>query len=160
MKRPYYGNFTAEKERTETYLTAVRSLRDLDKAEGSPLRAYAESRWKEYRDMWAKQYGLKQSGGHACLTRLRRRCNGWNGCVKLIGSDHTSLWLKNGEPYVYVTQPYDLSHEDLVGMVTQCQELDLELRINAWPAWHFPGRVLMVEVRRQEKDHWPLSITE
>ena len=136
--------------RTKEYLAAVHSLRNLENAGGSPGRAYAEAECEKALHQWAQKHGLTRSKGHVCLTRLVWHCKRSHGCAQLAGSDHASLWLKDGKPHVYVSQPYGLSLETLLEMVSQCQELGLEIHIGTWPAWHFPGTVLMVEVRRRE----------
>ena len=64
--------------------------------------------------------------------------------------DHFSLWLKGGKPHAYISQPYELSLNDAKELVNFCGEYNLDLLIRAFPSWHFPGRVLTVEVTKQK----------
>lgn len=100
---------------------------------------------------WAEREGVVMSAdGHACLLRLTHEDGGDRHpgrCVYLPGSDHTSMWMKDGKPHVYVTQPYDLTLEALDDMFRVCRRLGLTLRVDSAIAWHNPAAVL-IEVRR------------
>ncbi|MEW6770444.1 MAG: hypothetical protein AB1330_03525 [Bacillota bacterium] len=131
---------------TTLYRQTVDLLRQLEETEGKAERAYAEAVWERYRDAWAKRHGLKQTNGHVCVRRLLAgRCNRMN-CIFPPANDHHSLWLRGGKPAVYVFQPYGLSHEQLCALVGFAEEHGLRLRVDTFPAWHFPGAVLCVEL--------------
>ena len=98
---------------------------------------------------WAESYGLKESKrSQVCICSLY----GAKGCGKYIcqnvppQSDHATLWNLNGKPTVFVMQPYGLIH--VVNLVLWCHERStpLEVNIDTWPAWHYPGHVLHVEI--------------
>lgn len=57
--------------------------------------------------------------------------------------DHPSLWLLEGKPIVYVTQPY---HFDLQRLAEFCREHDFVGTVDLWPAWHYPHRVFHIEI--------------
>lgn len=101
------------------------------------------------RRAWAQREGVTAADHHFCLTRLTaegcRRAG--DTCHHLRGADHTSLWMKDGKPHIYVTQPYDLSLKRLDEMFRVCRRLGLTLRVDSAIAWHAPGAVL-VEVLR------------
>lgn len=100
------------------------------------------------RRAWARREGVKESSGHRCLTRLAHgRCDLFN-CESLPGSDHTSVWNRDGKPYIYVTQPYHLPDDVLVAMLKVCDRLGLRLRVDSAPAWHDPGAILVEVMRR------------
>jgi hypothetical protein len=101
------------------------------------------------RRVWAEREGVTLTEDHACLLRLTEagcRAPG-RSCVHLPGCDHTSLWMKDGKPHIYVTQPYNLSIERLDEMFRACRRLGLTLRVDSALAWHDAGAVL-IEVLR------------
>lgn len=104
------------------------------------------------RENWQQIHGLRPAGGSTayCICRLLGRRHGRYGCVVPAppGCDHPSLWLRDGKPVVFVFQPYGLTHAQLVSLVAYAEELGLHLRIDTWPAWHYPGHVLHVELWR------------
>ena len=66
--------------------------------------------------------------------------------------DHCSLWLKNGKPHVFVSQPYPGSTSEVAECIAFANENGLVLRIGTWPAWHYPGAVLMMEYFRRSTE--------
>lgn len=154
---------------TDLYSRAVKALSLLCMAEGADaaLRAYAEATWEEHQKQYAKKYGLKLSNGRICLARLLgKKCDYHSDHSGIPcrppGADHDSLWLKDGKPYVYVSQPYGLSAREMRELVSMCDRHGLEAYASAWPSWHFPGAVLTVEIKRKaetgqknEKENFP-----
>lgn len=142
---------------SQRYADAVTALAALVQAEGpdAATRAYAQATWETRREQWAAKHGgLKQSAGHVCLSRLlgKRRCNEAGPDTlrpcRPPGADHCSLWLKDGVPEVLVSQPYGLGLQTMRELVALCDRCDFDASVDTWPAWHFPGGVLMVEIRR------------
>ncbi|OPX83386.1 MAG: hypothetical protein A4E53_04661 [Pelotomaculum sp. PtaB.Bin104] len=140
------------------YKKAVAVLKKLAEDEGtdSAHRAYAEAVWEQCKKQYISKHGLKPSGGHPCVSRLiGRRCSalpgGGSSPCHIPGWDHVSLWLKDGKPEVYVSQPYSLSLNEMRNLVRFCDEYGLTVSVSTWPAWHFPGGVLTMEVRKANR---------
>lgn len=122
------------------------------------MRAFAEATWAGREEAWAARYRLKKSGGHPCIARLLgKRC--WYGghgsydsppCSP-PGADHASLWIRDGKPIAYVFQPYGLTNDTLHELLAFCDRWGLDVNIDTWPAGHFPGAVLWVELTRQDR---------
>lgn len=109
---------------------------------------------------WAEKNGLKRAGGSQCVHRLvgktcRRHgvlvqsVNGEMACLP-PGNDHESLWSKGGVPSVFVFQPYQIEDQNLILLARFCEQNGLRASITTWPAWHYPGRVLHVEITRKD----------
>lgn len=58
------------------------------------------------------------------------------------------LFVKDGSAAVFTFQPYGLGWTNLRDLVRECEAHGLEASIGTWPAWHSPGDVLFVEVKR------------
>ena len=105
------------------------------------------------KEQWAKKHGLKESKAtpHFCLCRLLgKQCRefGSTACVNAPpGSDHASLWLRDGKPAVFVYQPYGLTEVAELGEF--CLARGLTCTIATWPAWHNPGSVLHIEIAKK-----------
>lgn len=111
-------------------------------------------------------YGeLKLSSGHVCVQRLLgRRClaqedkyfdprlameHGGEFACHPPTMDHAELWLCGGEPFSITWHPYDLRPEgvrDLMAWLALHPTLDMTISAESW---YFPGRSLLVELRRK-----------
>jgi hypothetical protein len=146
-------NFVSRKNRTPEYEAAITALRKLitpDNHIDMAQRAFAEAVCDETLKKWAALRGLKPAGGHPCVHRLLgKRCSGLGDepCYP-PNSDHLSMWNRNGRPYCLVSQPYGLNHKQIQEIMHYCQTKGLTVDIDTWPAWHFPGVVLHVLIRR------------
>ena len=137
---------------------AVKTLKRLPDEHDQRLRAYAESAWEAERDGFLAARGLRISQAHPCIARLLgRRC--WQTgaanrrqedapCLP-PGCDHPVLLNRNGKPWGFLCQPYDLDKETLRELVAFCDRWELGFTIRAGPAWHFPGGVIGVLIRRE-----------
>jgi hypothetical protein len=117
---------------------------------------------------FAEKYGVTPSDQHACVDQLvGKRCRG--DCPRIPAGDHLSLWNKDGNPFVIVSQPSGLSYDDLKETVKFCARYGLRAEISAWPSWHSPGEVLTVLYFRNPQvtlsevapvcDHtWPIEL--
>jgi hypothetical protein len=155
--------FISSKELRENrpYREAVAALDALISQEGSDhaTRAYGEVVQDTLLANFAKARGLKRSNGAVCISRLHgKQCAlGYQfsnhrtagGCFP-PGTDHPSLWNKDGKPYCFVSQPYGLSHRTLREILAYCEANGFEVEIDAQPSWHFPGRVLTVIFTKAE----------
>src|SRR5438045_1355022 len=106
-------------DRSAQYIAAVKTLRELAETEGldEAKRAHAEATWDIRREEWASGNGLTKSKRHGCIAiLLGEKCEGIRyddiPC-NVPGSDHMSFWLRDGEPAVYVSQPYALRLSDM-----------------------------------------------
>ncbi len=70
-------------------------------------------------------------------------------------TDHPSLWVKGDKPFLFVSQPYKLSLDDIRQIVKHCDDLDLNAEISAGLSWHFPGKTLLVAFQPKEKTATP-----
>ena len=94
---------------------------------------------------WAKRHGLRQSdaGGDPVAWLAGKRLP---FCVP-DWFDHGTRWTMAGLPYCLVGQPYGLGTADIRELAA-LQLAGFEVDVNTYPAWHFPGQVLHVEVKR------------
>lgn len=137
------------KDRTEEYVKAVDALRLLMTTQNSDsvTRAYAEVVADENRESFVKTRGLKKSNGSLCIQRLSgKQCN-YKNCAPPAG-DHDTLWIKDGEPALYLMQPYGLTWDDMKNLVAFCAERKLQASVSAGPSFHFAGRVISVEIEK------------
>lgn len=133
------------------YQKAVAALRELPDTD-QRARAYAQSVYAESLEAYTNKRGLKPTTGTRCVCRLISkdgRCH-CNGSMIVPGRDHSSLWLKDGKPYVYITQPYHLDFKTLQELVSFCDDNGLTVSISPDYAWHFPGSILFVEIKKME----------
>ncbi len=142
--------FASGEKRTEQYLRALRALRELLEAQGMDAvsSVYAEAVAENHYQAFAGK-GFKQSDGRLCVQRLwGRQCN-LKDCVPPSG-DHDTLWLQNGKPAMYVTQPYGLEWETMRKLVAFCERHGLKADVAAWPSFHYPGQVISILLSRKE----------
>lgn len=98
---------------------------------------------------YIERRGVKPSSGWCFLERLTGR-RAVRDPVSFAWIDHRSLWLKDGKPYSYVTQPYGLSLSDLKQIVSYCDEHGLDVFVDAGLSWHYPGTTVAVEFTRKQ----------
>ena len=142
--------FASGKDRTPHYESAVAALRRL--AEEDP-------------DLVGRAFAEVDSGiTKKWMTKGLRRSSGSQSYLRLLGkkphpqsirtlprfADHTDLWIKNGRPFLWTTQPYGLDDpgiKELAGLI----DLGLDARISAHRSWHFPGSTVMVELKKNKE---------
>lgn len=140
------------------YIETVAKIRELVSAEGGADRAYAEATWDHAKATYLSSRGLKPTSGDINLTRLigkpvRDRDGGLHNRVWDQGwMDHISLLMKDGKPKVFISQPYQLTLEDMRQLINTCDTYGLKAMVSTGPSWHFPSSVLTVEVRRKDDD--------
>ncbi|MBV8860031.1 MAG: hypothetical protein JOZ02_24075 [Acidobacteria bacterium] len=141
-------------ERSARYKAALKALRELAEEEGldKAKLAHAEATWDIRLEQWAGSNGLTKSKRHGCIaTLLGEKCEGirYDGIpCSAPGGDHTSFWLRDGEPAVYISQPYALRLPDMQELLSLSQKYDLDVTIHpADESFYFPGGTLMVEIR-------------
>lgn len=137
-------------EPTPEYKNAVDTLKGLHFSLRG--RAYAQAVYDETMAAYIKRHDLKPTTGRQCVCRLISkdgRCH-CGGSMIVPGRDHSSLWLKDGKPFVYVTQPYFMNHKTIKQLLDFCEANGLTLSISADHGWHFPGATLFIEIKRRE----------
>jgi hypothetical protein len=161
LKHEQYRTFTSHP--SKEWCAAVQALKEVEAQGDEASRVYAAATHVNTLDAWQRREGVTPATGHACLGRLiGRKCDQYSyyrarrevPCA-LPGADHITLWLKDGIPEVYVTQPYYL-HEDTMGAIAAlCERWGLRCTVSTWPAWHFPSGVLSILVRRKPETPAP-----
>jgi hypothetical protein len=107
-------------------------------------RAFSEAMREPNREMFAEKYGVKLSGGQRDVIRLLGK-RGQYGYMdhRPPGTDHESLWNKDGKPAVFVSQPYGLTWETLQELVEFCKAKGLAFEVDTG-GWHFTTACLLV----------------
>jgi hypothetical protein len=126
-------------------ITALGKLLEIEGLDAT-MRAYGWAVQDTLLNLWARKHGLKKSPARPCIQRLlEKKCGTFDlhPCAP-PHTDHPSLWLKNGKPYCYVSQPYGLPLDHLKTIMEFCEKHGLTFDIDAWPGWHFPHRVLFL----------------
>jgi hypothetical protein len=137
------------KKPSAEFVSAVNELKQLEKMESGDLvhRAFAAVACDERKKKWAESHGLTE----AKTPNIKRLIGKCSGTPRVPGADHSSLWLKDGQPYAYVIQPYELSDSNIKELKGFCDENSLKLNIRAWESWYFPGASLLVVLTRKEE---------
>jgi|CZCA01.1.fsa_nt_gi hypothetical protein len=136
--------------RTPAYLAAVRALNALAVEDRDAVdQAYIEAGRGFRRETYIKRRGVKPTTGNPFIERLTGARVVPNP-VRFGWMDHVSLWIKDGKPFSFVTQPYGLSLEDLKEIVAYCEEHNLDVFVDAGMSWHYPGSTVAVELTREE----------
>ena len=118
---------------------------------GRVMACAVADRWKQ---AWVDRYGLKESGGAVSFARLVGRRRHANSLPRRRSDrpplyppccDHPTLWLRDGKPAVFVSQPYHLNNDELHKLMGLCTAWGVTLRISTW-SWYFPGSTFLVEM--------------
>lgn len=143
-------HFIERKNQSDAYRLAVQVLRDLAESESpdNAHRAAAEAFAGIFQRDWVKYRKVKKS--NSPLDRHKLFSKGRSASTFTNLDDHPSIWLRDGKPTIYVSQPYGLGTEALRELVARCDQLGLDATVNAWPAWHFPGSVVFVTMEKAE----------
>lgn len=143
-------------EQSSPHVTrAVEAVRALCNAAGSSVasRAYAEAVHQSLEKEWIETNGLKEAKGFVCVQRLlgkqcgvsrQKHCD-----CQPPGTDHPTLWLKDGKPKFFVSQPYLFEGETLKAVNAFCDEHGLNFQITAKGAFYFPSAALCVVFTRR-----------
>jgi hypothetical protein len=67
-------------------------------------------------------------------------------------SDHDSLWLKDGKPYVYVMQPYSASDLQLEKLIQICKKNNLTFWIDAH-SFYSPAGTISIKLYQKDDKH-------
>ena len=64
--------------------------------------------------------------------------------------DHMAIWNKNGKPYLFTSEPYHLSMEDVKALILDCKSEGLTFHINTDSKWN-PGHTFAIFVTKANK---------
>jgi len=94
--------------------------------------------------------GYNPSKGERDVLRLFGKQVKWASVPEVPPeSEHISLWIKDGLPERFVSQPYELQMDAVREMISYCDKHDLTFTIHG-ASWHFPGATVLVEFRRKD----------
>lgn len=134
------------------YLKAVEALNALLEAEGvgSVERAFAEASHTGRQQLFQQRHGVKQSQGQPWAGRLLGKLHSSRSELENPrGTDHPSLWLRDGKAHMFMYEPYYVGHDGLRALVDYCERWGFEASITAEESFWFPGRTLAVVLRRK-----------
>lgn len=94
--------------------------------------------------------GLKPASKAHIRRLFTKKCRRGCDCHRPPGDDHGSLWLKDGKPHTYISQPYGLVQDQLREIVEFADAHGLRVEIGAARSFHFPGKTICVEYRREK----------
>ena len=128
-------------------------------------RAYAEVICDEFERTFKRKYKVdKESKAEPSILKLmsdkkkrRAYAGSYNyGLAKgLPGGidDHPSMWLYNGKPVVYLTQPYShrVNTDTLNELLEFCNDNDLWMTVDLDVGFHFPGRVVPIVIMAKDR---------
>lgn len=129
---------------------ALDTLEKVTKTEGLGVakRVYATATSQKYEKEWIEKHKVKPTRGDICIARLiNKHCTLENSVGFYF--DHAQLWLKDGKPYIFTFQPYELDNKRMKQLVEYCEKYGLEFVMHTTPAFHFPSAVLWIEVTKQ-----------
>lgn len=140
-----------KENRTPKYMNAVKALTALANEDSRwVVDAFAEVREAARLEEFRRQYGVEQSKEPASINWLLGRSSEKMSPLP-PGCDHYSAWTKDGKPYAFVFQPYELRWEKLQKLIRFCQTRDLEVSIDGHLSWYFPGETFLVVITRKEE---------
>ena len=117
---------------------------------------YADVLVRAREEAFAIRHRLRRCTGTVCLSRLFggrcRHVGGESGPTPHVppGNTHPSLWARDGQPVVYVFQPYKdaLTADVLERLAEFCQEYELAFTISEEQSFHYPGKTTLVMIER------------
>ena len=141
--------FVRLKDRTPNYENAVAALHrlaeeDLDLAS----LAFAEVS-SGITKKWVTKGLRRSSGSQSYLRLLGKKPNPQSIRTLHRFADHTDLWIKNGRPFLWTTQPYSLTDAGIKGLAGLI-DLGLDATISTHRSWHFPGSTVMIELQKSK----------
>ncbi len=83
--------------------------------------------------------------GKSCALNRQKLCD-----CSPPGDDHGQLWLKDGKPYAYSSQPYSIGGETLNKIYQYAKDHNLDVTIRADWAFYFPSSALIVVYTNKE----------
>lgn len=141
------------------YTRAIEALSKLP--DHDIVRVYADTVHLSLLESFTTRYKIKRRrplGYHVCVHRLKgnRQCPGYaryapHGlrCPQIPDGDHLSEWVSKNKTVAILSQPYGLTFKSVVETVKFCKEHGLQVEIDSYPSFHFPGVVLSLVFTRK-----------
>jgi hypothetical protein len=139
---------------SKTYKDAVRTMKKLLKEEGrlNVIHAYSDAVSESVEIDRVKMFGIPTANKAmvAHLVGEKPEIDHYYNSFM----DHTRERQREGEelPSVVESNPYTLGLEDLKEIIGACEKYGLRVIVSASESWHFPGRTVLVEFKRDKAD--------
>jgi hypothetical protein len=133
----------------------VRALKKLGKVHGYDAckKAFAEGVSELAKNHFSSYFGGLKESNEVHFRFFDGRCQErkceW-GCVPPC-SDHVSVWEKNGEPYAFVSQPYELGGPALSDIYKFAEMHKMDVEICNRGAFYFPSSAFLVIYTQKEQ---------
>ena len=149
MKRDYNACF-GDKKPDPKFLAAVNALQAL----GNPGYAVGYV-LAQQRDKHLAEQGYVATSGSIRRLVGKRRAPWSNNPTAMPneppGDDHGHLYLKDGKPAFYLSEPYALTYEKMRGVVQFCERWGLEASIDGLQSTWFPGLTIAIRYEARPK---------
>lgn len=128
-------------------LAQIRKLRE-ESGSGECKRIAAIGISEAVEQLFAAAHQVKKAPSSHCIRRLLGESCGYNrGRVcscRPPGDDHGQLWLKDGKPHLWISQPYSIGGEMLKQAIQFAETNDLKIEVSAESSFHYPGRTFAI----------------
>lgn len=88
---------------------------------------------------WAEPQDLRRARSRGCphWPRNGRCCSAWSACVGGYWTDHVTTWTQaDGEPAVFLAQPYVLMDDDIAALRALDADPGLSVEVKAEGGWY------------------------
>lgn len=107
-------------------------------------------------ETFKSRFGVdSQTKGTVCVGRLLNgQCPQYRNPDhphQIPHKDHTSLWLRDGDPEVYAAHLYDLPHEYARDILDFAEEHGLRVTFDGTMSWYWPGHATGVYVTNNRR---------
>jgi hypothetical protein len=127
------------------FRAAVRALQALDDPKNAIGYVWAQQRDKRLAD---EGYVAAKLGSIRRL--VGKRQVPWSDDPNVMpnkppGDDHGTLYLKDGKPAFYLSEPYGLAYDKMQEVVAFCERWGLEASIDGLQSTWFPGLTIAIK---------------
>ncbi len=147
LNRNYEQNFASGKPSAE-FLAVAAALQQLDRTDYIVGYVLAQERDKRY-----KQQGYTAESGSIRRLVGKSRIPYTNNPDVMPNDpphdDHGKLFLKDGKPAFYMSQPYGVTWTELQQIVRFCEKWGLQASIDALQSNWYPGRTVAVRYEKR-----------
>lgn len=143
IRNPYFGGTPSAR-----CVKIIRDLVNLVKEDfNAPEKIFATVESQKRKEAWAESTGFKESKK---MPTLKNFIGPKADRDYPPGADHMSIWNKDGKPFAYVMQPYQLDPAVLRHLMVFCEEQNLDCFIDSKGSWDYPGMTLLVVLTKKE----------